>query len=273
MNDNQRQANRLMNNSFPPHDDDKIIRIPTLAERDKTRREKDKQQKKLNKQNKEPFINMPPHSLAATLAILIIHAALQLLPALINIPIDDLALQYLSFTPGNWTGESAFSVISLITPLSYAVLHGDWFHVLINALMLAALGTGIERRFGATSLWILLIGGNLFAVLAHFLVDPQSTIPLVGISGGTSALFAGIMILFIRMKNTMPQQSRFGNVTLTMKDDNSEKSANHEIAKIILIFIAISIVFALLSGGTSAWAAHIGGLLGGVFIALKILRM
>lgn len=262
-----------MNTPFPPEDDNKIIRIPTLAERDKMRRQKEKEQKRLENATKERFINLPPHTLYATLAILFIHIGLYIAAKITDFPVALLAMELFAFIPSDWTGGTPFTPMTVITPLSYALLHGDWFHIGMNVIMTAALGTGIERNFGPKAFWQLLIGGTLFAVAGHFLIDPYSQTPLIGISGGTSALFAAIMILFIRTKNNHnANHSQIGNVSVSMRGATSN-NANKDILKLVLVFMLISIVFALMSGGSSAWAAHIAGLLGGVFIALNIIKI
>lgn len=74
-------------------------------------------------------------------------------------------------------------------PLSYALIHGNWVHVMINAFGLLAIGPRIERIGGGRLLLILLVAGWLLGGLVHLLLSGVSEmVPLVGISGGVTAL-------------------------------------------------------------------------------------
>ena len=69
----------------------------------------------------------------------------------------------LAFLPGHFMAESRAGQISLhswLTLVTYAFLHFDWLHLLVNVGFLLAFGSVVERRFGA--LWFM----TLFAICA-----------------------------------------------------------------------------------------------------------
>ncbi|MBI1326413.1 MAG: rhomboid family intramembrane serine protease [Alphaproteobacteria bacterium] len=142
-----------------------------------------------------------------------------------------------------------FSLLSLVT---YFFLHGGWLHMGLNAAMLLALGTGVERNLGAKWLVLTLIISSLFALLLHLVLYPQSAIPVIGASGGISGLLAVVLV--------------------TMMGQNNPK----KIATLIALFIAISFVFGMLGGPNGeniAWVAHIGGFAGGLVVAFILYRL
>jgi membrane associated rhomboid family serine protease len=74
-------------------------------------------------------------------------------------------------------------------PFSYALIHGNWVHLMINAFGLLAIGPRIERIGGRRLFLILLIVGWLAGGLVHLLLGGGGVMtPLVGISGGVVAL-------------------------------------------------------------------------------------
>ena len=74
-------------------------------------------------------------------------------------------------------------------PFSYALIHGSWVHLMINAFGLLAIGPRIERIGGGRLLIVLLVAGWLAGGLFHLLLNSGGEwIPLVGISGGVASL-------------------------------------------------------------------------------------
>ncbi|MGB1077320.1 MAG: rhomboid family intramembrane serine protease, partial [Bdellovibrionales bacterium] len=158
------------------------------------------------------------------------------------------------FLPARFTGEAGFLPYTVLTPLTYALFHGGWAHVLMNTVMLAAFGAGFEKMLGLKNLMIVFWGSTVIAAGVHFSLDPYSMIPMVGASGGISGLFAGLILVMNKSGRLAP---------------------NRKIMPVILIFVAISLVFGLLGGSDGsiiAWAAHIGGFLGGLLITHIILK-
>lgn len=230
--------------------DDNIVVLPTLAERDRQRREKEKLEKKFTGAA-EPMINMPPVTKYLLGLILGIHLIVTyaLTTEQSSWVIGEFGFIPEKFHSGNIDIYSAFS------PITHMLLHGSWMHIIMNVFMLAAFGSGIERWLGSKRMLILFIVSGLFGVLAHYLLNTASTFPMIGASGGLSGLFAAAIVMLSRGKQEMG--GRVG------------------ILPFALLWIGLSIAFGMLGGPDGsmiAWAAHVGGFLGG-FVVLKLMKV
>ncbi len=158
---------------------------------------------------------------------------------------------HLGFIPGRFTGTAIFEPLMFITPVTHMFLHGSWLHIAMNAIMLLAFGSGIEKWMGGKNMLILFFISGLFGVATHFVLNYDSIYPVVGASGGLSGLFAAALLMI-----------------------NKQQESAQKIWPFILLWIGISILFGFMGspdGGQIAWAAHVGGFLGG-FVAMKLLK-
>jgi membrane associated rhomboid family serine protease len=79
-------------------------------------------------------------------------------------------------------------------------LHGGILHLLFNMWFLLLAGDNCEDLLGAPKYLLLLGGGSLIALLAHAAFDPRPDIPVVGASGGISALLAFYALALPRVR-------------------------------------------------------------------------
>lgn len=239
------------NDNHGPDGEDKIVVLPTLADRDRMRKDRERLERRLAADAAGPIINMPPVTKWALGLIvgLYILTGVVLPPEQAGWIVDHFGFIPEKFSMGD---VDAFAPVSLIT---HMFLHGSWMHVIMNAFMLAAFGSGVERWLGSKRLLALFILSGLFGVMAHYILNTSSPYPMIGASGGLSGLFAAAIIMLNR-----GQREIGGRVG---------------ILPFALIWIGLSIGFGMLGGpdGSSiAWAAHVGGFLGG-FIVLKAMRI
>lgn len=165
------------------------------------------------------------------------------------------------FIPARLTGQLVLpgAVPAYLTPWSSALLHGGWLHLGINMVMLAFAGSQVERVVGASGLLFAYVLGALFAAAAQFVVDPGSTVPLVGASGAISALF-GLYALFYGR----PKQ-----VTRNMKLNRWIHAA-----WLLAAWVVLQWMTGLLAGGQGvllATPAHIGGFIAGLLLQRPLL--
>ena len=91
----------------------------------------------------------------------------------------------------SWDGIAQFNIWQF---LSYALVHANWPHFLVNLLMLWLLGVKVIRVFGRERFLVILVAGVLAGGLLHVVVDVMMVresfagMTLVGISGGCFAL-------------------------------------------------------------------------------------
>jgi membrane associated rhomboid family serine protease len=231
-------------------DEDNVVIIPSLAERDRQRREQEKKWRNIyRRRNREPLINLPPLTGFLLVLIILIHLMLVLLPSSFQFWV----IYHFGFLPGKYSGQVDFDLGALTGPVTYMLLHGSWMHVIVNAVMLAAFGAGVEKWLGLRRTLIFMAGCTVISALAHFILSPMSVTPVIGASGAVSGLFAAAIVMLAN--GGLLPVGRYG------------------ILPLVVLWIVISAVFGSMGGphGESvAWAAHIGGFLGG-FLLLKIM--
>ena len=151
-------------------------------------------------------------------------------------------------------------------------MHGGLMHIIGNMWFLYIFGDNVESILGHLRFLLFYLFCGFGAAIAQFLIEPQSTTPMVGASGAIAGILAAYMIKF-------------------------PKAKVHVLA-IIFIFITTIVVPAQivlglwflmqLSGGLGslglnttggiAWFAHIGGFIAGIsslkyFQTLQIKRV
>lgn len=82
------------------------------------------------------------------------------------------------------------------TLVTMMFVHGGWFHLISNMWMLWVFGNNVEDRLGRIVFPMFYLFGGLIAVLAQWVVDPQSTVPVVGASGAVAAVLGGYLITY-----------------------------------------------------------------------------
>ncbi len=75
-------------------------------------------------------------------------------------------------------------------------LHAGWLHILGNMLFLWIFGNNVEDRLGRIPFLIFYLVGGIAAALAQVVIDPHSTVPLVGASGAIAAALGAYIVLF-----------------------------------------------------------------------------
>ncbi|MDQ3247559.1 MAG: rhomboid family intramembrane serine protease [Pseudomonadota bacterium] len=195
----------------------------------------------------------------ATVIIALITAALWLVVEALGL--QDNAALLMGVVPVRLSGELALSpaVPELLTPLSATLVHGGFFHLALNLLMLVWCGTSIERVLGWKSLAILYVVGAYAAALAQWAVEPASLIPMIGASGAISAVIGAFAISFGRPKQVTrsPKLNRWINA-----------------AWLLAAWIVLQLLSGMLGGQQGvmlATPAHIGGFVAGLLLQRPLL--
>jgi membrane associated rhomboid family serine protease len=136
-------------------------------------------------------------------------------------------------------------------------LHGNLLHIAGNMLYLWVFGNNIEDHMGKVLFLLFYLGGGLAATVAHILVDPNSTVPVVGASGAIAAVMGAYLVLFpnVRIRSL---------IILIFFITFAEISA-----KWLLGFWFVTQFFTSSDSGV-AWMAHVGGFVFGVLVALLV---
>jgi membrane associated rhomboid family serine protease len=133
-------------------------------------------------------------------------------------------------------------------------LHGSIAHLVGNLLFLWVFGNNIEDQRGRAAFLIFYLVSGLIATLAHAVVQPNSTVPLVGASGAIAGVMGAYAVWFpnVRIRTLILLPPLLRKVT----------------AKWVLGFWFISQFIIERSSSQVAWMAHVGGFTFGALIGL-----
>ncbi|HWC11741.1 MAG TPA: rhomboid family intramembrane serine protease [Acidimicrobiales bacterium] len=134
-------------------------------------------------------------------------------------------------------------------------LHGGLLHLGGNMLFLWVFGNNIEDRLRPWWYVVFYLAGGIAATVAHVALEPTSTVPVVGASGAIAAVMGAYLVLF-------PNAPILSIVPIFFFGFFAEISA-----KWLLGFWFVSQFFVSPNSGV-AWAAHVGGFVFGVVVAL-----
>ena len=252
-----------------------------------------------------PVFNMPAVVTASVGILVLIHAVRQVLPDVWDITL----LLDLALIPARWTlaldpgraadvlraaavGDAggvelrkAFAAYLVAdadgmpwTFVTYALLHGSWAHVLLNGVWLAAFGSPVARRCGAWRYGVIALAATAAGGLLHVLIDPLSTVPLIGASAGVS----GLMAAAVRFAFHPPEPAGAAAVPWqrpvpTRLQTIPELFRNRSAVVFLVIWFVTNLLFGLaalplgLSDAPVAWDAHLGGFVVG-FLLLPLVE-
>ena len=173
--------------------------------------------------DREPLINLPRYTKYMLGTIILIHLGITFL---LNDEQRHWVFLHLGLIPGRFTGNALFDPFMFITPLTHMLLHGSWLHIAMNAVMLLAFGSGVEKWIGGPKMIIFFILCGLCGVATHFVLNYDSIYPVIGASGGLSGLFAAALTMMNRQHHGM--------------------TGKYGIWPFIILWIGISVVFGLM---------------------------
>jgi len=178
------------------------------------------------------------------------------------------AFQQLAAVPANITA-APFSVETILDIIRSMFLHGGYDHIIGNMLYLWLFGDNIEDRFGLVFYLILYFVSGFAATALQVIIDPSSTIPMIGASGAIAGVLGAYLVLFptVRVQGVMPL-GRVAQVS-TMP------------AWVVLgLWFVLQLVngFGSLGagaqyGGGVAFFAHIGGFIAGAVMAFIMMSI
>lgn len=85
---------------------------------------------------------------------------------------------------------------NLITLFTAMFLHGSWMHLIGNMAFLKLFGDNIEDAMGHWSYLFFYLLSGLGAAAVQVLIDPTSTIPMIGASGAIAGVMGAYLVLF-----------------------------------------------------------------------------
>ncbi len=184
-------------------------------------------------------------------------------------PGGDAAIASFGLTPAELFGgsggglggaSSELQVPEGLTLVTYQFLHGDILHLLSNMIFLWVFGDNVEDAMGHVKFLIFYLLCGIIAGLAHAVLAPQSTMPLIGASGAVAGVIAAYLILHPRVR-VWCLAFRFIPLRIPAM-------------WVLGVWAATQFVMVLIAppGDQVAWWAHIGGMAAGAVLILFMRR-
>ncbi|RDW17169.1 rhomboid family intramembrane serine protease [Oceanobacillus arenosus] len=174
--------------------------------------------------------------------IVIINLALWLLINFLQLPIG---LLFRDWAIGYNLYIAAGQYWRLITPV---FLHGDIMHVLFNSFSLVLFGPALEQMLGKFKFIIAYLSVGIIGNIATYLFEPLQYVHL-GASGSIYGLFGIYVFMMLFRKELIDSGS----------------------SQMIKTIVIIGLIMTFLRPNTNIFA-HLGGFVGGLLIALLILK-
>ena len=100
------------------------------------------------------------------------------------------------FTHPSWAVWAGFPADDYWPFLTHMFLHGGWLHIISNMWTLWIFGDNVEDRMGHGRFLLFYLLCGIAASTVHLMVNPDSTVPVVGASGAISGILAAYVFLF-----------------------------------------------------------------------------
>jgi len=161
-----------------------------------------------------------------------------------------------AFVPNRFLSDPISGIPTLFTAM---FMHGSWFHLIGNMLYLWIFGDNIEGRFGHLRFILFYLLSGVAATLVQMVVSGGSSMPFLGASGAIAGVLGAYMLLFPGRR-----------VRVLMGYWLIPLPALVVIGMWFLLQLArgFSNFAVTAETGGIAYAAHVGGFIGGLFLAL-----
>ncbi|HEY3248812.1 MAG TPA: rhomboid family intramembrane serine protease [bacterium] len=142
------------------------------------------------------------------------------------------------------------------TLLTAFFVHGGVLHLIGNVYFLLLFGDNVEEFLGNGRFLILLVAATLTGSLLHVALDPRSSIPVIGASGGISGLIAFYVLRFPR--------ARLGVLVGPLFVFRWVRMPAYVLGLVWVLFQAIGAWQQIAGVGNVSALAHLGGAAAGV---------
>jgi len=178
-----------------------------------------------------------------------------------NFIISDRVVRTFGFVPASVSNLNLSAIPTLVTSM---FLHGDILHLLGNMVFLLVFGKRVENQLERINFLAFYLTAGITAALAHMLMEPDSSVPLIGASGAISGVLGAFFICNPTARITLVLEPILiyflGRLTI------------HLHAWIfLLMWFFLQMSWALKPHGANvAFWAHVGGFLAGMIMAIAV---
>lgn len=204
-----------------------------------------------------------PPAARATGALLVLCILPQLLVWLIGQGAGPALAFAAGLVPARLTGHvvAPGAVSPWLTLLTHMFIHGGFAHLFMNMVFLAWVGRHCEWLIGPWRLLLLFLLGGIVGGLVQVISSPGSLVPVVGASGGVSAVFGTYALLYARVGEAPA-------TVLGLRLSGELVRALRYAALFVGLQLLVAVALNTPGGpGIAIWA-HIGGFLAGLLFGL-----
>jgi membrane associated rhomboid family serine protease len=162
--------------------------------------------------------------------------------------------------------------LSWVTPLTACFLHGSWMHLLGNLLYLWVFAPALEKGLGRWGMLLVFVATGYLSNLAQGAVTMEWTPQrqwegVVGASGAISGMLGWFLLRYPYARIKLAYWA-----FLPLQGINRTGTTYLHVSVGILLWLMLQVVFAWVAGGagSTAYGAHIGGLLAGLVLGLSV---
>lgn len=215
--------------------------------------------------SREKMFNLPP----ATKTLILMLTAANIAVTYGGPELSGWLVTTFAFIPARVTLEGGAEYGTL---LSYFFLHGDWTHLIVNVVALAAFGTPVERRFGSSRYLLFLAASTVAGALFFLALHPYEVTPIVGASGAISGTMGAIVRFAFTPGAQLAERRRSPHAPRDERPNATSLSQlpwNRQAMIFLIVWFAANLLLgafpqAVGVSGAIAWEAHIGGFLFGL---------
>ncbi len=215
------------------------------------------------------------HSPRVVVAVLFSITALHFLRHFLSDETNLRLLLNLAFIPARYVlpddADGVSALAKYWTPLTYAFLHADAAHLMVNALWMSVFGSAVGWRFGALRFLGFCAICTMAAAGLHYTVHRGDIVALVGASGAISGLTAAAALFMFEPGGSLSADRYAGKMAFLVPARGARVIfQDKRVFGFIAIWFALNLLFGI--GGfpaangenAIAWEAHMGGFLAGL---------
>lgn len=155
---------------------------------------------------------------------------------------------------------------SVVSPVTYSFLHGDWLHLGINMVWLAAFGTPLAWRIGFVRTVVLWVITAIGAAALHLVLYWGDPVPLIGASGAVSGFMGAAARFGFRANRANPKKGFSANRMGIVQALRAPGVLGFLLVWMVVNYLAGAGFLGISGDQSIAWEAHIGGLLTGYLL-------
>jgi membrane associated rhomboid family serine protease len=231
----------------------------------------------LQVKSSEPIFNVPPVVIGTIAALAVVQIGREFLLS----PDGDLEfLLWFAFIPARYAASlvqiETFPgglAADVWTFVSYALIHGNWVHLVVNAVWLLPFGTVVARRFGGPRYLVFFAITAAAGAAAHLLTNWGAILPMVGASAAISGFMAAASRFAFQPGGPLDSWRHHDPESyLIPAAPLAAVLRNPRVFAFVGVWFGLNLLFGIGAGAIPgsdeavAWQAHIGGFVAGLVL-------